>query len=64
MSGSKVSNLWKWDLSCFAKINVQTYINITHEGCIRLRILLMGHLIFMISDSVGRVQFRLQFKKQ
>jgi hypothetical protein len=64
MSGPKASNLWKWDLSSFAKINVQTYINITHEGRIRLRMLLMGHLIFMISDSVGRVQLRLQFQKQ
>ena len=51
-------------LVIFCRNKSSNYINIIHEGRIRLRMLLMGHLIFMISGSVGRVQLKLQFQKQ
>ena len=44
-------------------MKIQTYINVAHEGRIRLRMLLKGHLICLISGSVGRIQLRLQFQK-
>ena len=53
----------KWDLSSFAKTKVGTYMYICHVLHEVLLVLVEGHLIFLMSDHVGRLEVRLQFHK-
>ena len=53
----------KWDLSSFAKRKVETYMDIRHVLLELPLVPVKGHLIFLMSGHVGRLEVRLQFHK-
>jgi hypothetical protein len=59
----KHQNRGKWDLSSFAKRKVGTYMYICHVLLELLLLPVKGHLIFLMSGHVGRLEVRLQFHK-